>query len=438
MTPSDLRWRIPLRSGPYLHGATGPSRLVGLDAARGLAVLGMFVAHIGITSYGFTSVEGWLSLAHGRPSVLFAVIAGFSLGLITGRETPHSGDRLVHTRLRLLVRSALLLAIAAVLYAVQTNVSIILGYYATWFALALPFLRWRPRHLFVLAGATLLVGSLVVLYLPNIFQLLHVEPFLGAWDGNGAVLDFLLTGMYPGAVWMAYIFVGLGLARLDWSRPSRVGMLAATGLALTLVGYLGGHLLFNATAESPQSFHFVSPETDYGVTASDPQLMPTGDDWDEYLAADPGWDGISPLPPPPVSQLFSTQPHSDTLFEGIASIGVALLVIGVCLPLGRAVPVLLAPLAAVGSMSLTTYSLHIPVIRIINEVHPAALETNWPVLWLTLGMVTFAMVWKAIFARGPLEHWVHVVSLRATHTSPDTGPASSSATLPPWPPSPVP
>ena len=99
-----LSWWFPRRRSPYLEGATGKNRLVGIDAARGLALLGMVTAHIGVTTSGYTSFEGWLALSHGRSSILFAVVAGFSLGILSGRLTPHTGEKLVRTRLRILVK----------------------------------------------------------------------------------------------------------------------------------------------------------------------------------------------------------------------------------------------------------------------------------------------------------------------------------------------
>ena len=37
-------------------------------------------------------------------------------------------------------------------------------------------------------------------------------------------------------------------------------------------------------------------------------------------------------------------------------------------------------------------------------------------LWavMSTGFIAFAMAWFAVWARGPLEHLVHVVSMRAT------------------------
>lgn len=164
--PHRVPWALPRRTGPYLTGTAGGKRLVGVDAARGLALVGMIAAHVGMTTCGLTSVPGLLSQAHRRAAALFAVIAGMSLGIMSGRTEPHSGDRLVRTRLRLPARSAMLLVLGAALVVLDSPVSVILGYYAAWLALAIPFLRWRPRRLLVLAAATAVLGPVIGAVLP--------------------------------------------------------------------------------------------------------------------------------------------------------------------------------------------------------------------------------------------------------------------------------
>lgn len=72
-------------------------------------------------------------------------------------------------------------------------------------------------------------------------------------------------------------------------------------------------------------------------------------------------------------------------------------------------------------MSLTIYCGHIAVIwaagNVIGVIGPVAgfvTGSNTFLGWLALGCTFFAMGWFVLFARGPLEHFVHVVSLRAT------------------------
>lgn len=503
--PSRYSWALPHATGPYLTGTAGAARLTGIDAARGLALLGMVVAHIGTTSCGLTSTEGLLSLAHGRSSVLFAVIAGFSLGILSGRTTPHSGQRLVSTRLRVLVRCALLLVLGAVCTLLDTPVAIILGFYAAWLALALPFVRLPARVLFALAAAIALIGPALIIALP--WALADLGLTSSADDGNAAVLSFFIYGTYPGLLWMAYIFLGLGLSRLDWGRSANLWRLAGAGALCAVLGYGGavaaGQALGVAEPDRPVLVSPADPvqceqATDgasqppvappspadgavgqerTSTLEPDPALVGLSDEVlasriaerspgtnpqevlalatleaaqhsppmevNEYLrrqltalqqdggevlpqegapgakdrgVTDPGAEvlvepGYGPLDSSHWSALVTARPHSNTTFEALGSGGVAMLIIAVAQLIASRARLALAPLAAVGSMSLTVYCAHLVLI------HAAGLRPGSGhdvTTWMCLGLVLAAMTWFKVFARGPLEHVVHVVSLRAT------------------------
>ncbi|MET9488204.1 heparan-alpha-glucosaminide N-acetyltransferase domain-containing protein [Nocardia sp. NPDC006630] len=82
-----------LAMSPTESAAPAASRLVALDVARGLAVLGMIVAHVGVTrDLAWADPGSWLSIANGRSSILFATLAGMSLALMSGRERPPAGQ----------------------------------------------------------------------------------------------------------------------------------------------------------------------------------------------------------------------------------------------------------------------------------------------------------------------------------------------------------
>ncbi|MDO5063824.1 MAG: heparan-alpha-glucosaminide N-acetyltransferase domain-containing protein [Actinomyces bowdenii] len=446
-SPSPASWALPRATGPYLTGTAGPARLTGIDAARGLALLGMVVAHIGLTSCGLTSPEGLLSLVHGRSSVLFAVIAGFSLGIMTGRTTPHRGARLVSARLRILVRCALLLVLGALCTVLDTSVAIILGFYAAWLALALPFVRLRASVLLALSAVIALIGPVLLITLPAALAELGLTST--AADGNTAVLSFFIYGTYPGLLWMAYILLGLGLSRLDWGRSAQLWRLAGAGALCALLGYGGavaaGHALGVPEPDRPvvvtpadpsqcspgidpsglpggslpglpgssgsSGVPAVPPSSDLPPGPTAPVPVPQGDQGAEGTDRPVAEADYGPLSSSHWSSLITARPHANTSFEAVGSSGVAMLVIALAQLIAARSRLVLAPLAAVGSMSLTAYCAHLVVI------HAATLTPgsgNGAALVVCLGLVLAAMAWFAVFARGPLEHVVHVISLRAT------------------------
>lgn len=421
---SRYSWRLPRRRGAYLTGTAGAGRLVGLDAARGAALIGMMAAHVGLTTCGLTSVPGLLNQAHGRAAVLFSVIAGFSLGIMSGRTAPHTGEQLVRTRLRLIVRSALLLVLGAVLSTFGTMVAIILGYYAAWLALAIPVLTWRARRLFVLAGLTAAIGPVLVQGVPWALGRAGLTFFPAVSDGNSALLSFFFTGTYSGALWMAYICLGLGLSRLDWSRSANLWRLAGVGALCAGLGYAGGWAAsLAASPQNPDSYHLVSPADPAQCRLEDadpPQGPDAPSSWTVKFGEEDGGADADPGPPA-LSQLATAAPHSETPFEALGSGGAAMTLIAVLQLVGRRARRLLAPLAAMGSMSLTVYCGHIVVIWATENPYDPA--DNRFFAAMAGGFAVFAMAWLAIWARGPLEHLVHVISVRATRApGPDAAP----------------
>ncbi|WP_240644194.1 heparan-alpha-glucosaminide N-acetyltransferase domain-containing protein [Antribacter gilvus] len=392
------------RAGDRLTG--GPGRVPGVDVARGIAVLGMFTAHVGVTSDDLGTLSGWLSVAHGRSSILFATVAGLSLALVTGRDRPLDGHALATARSRLLVRAALLLALVAALDLLGTRVYLILGFYAAYFVLALPFLRWPPRRLLVLALSVALVGPVIVYYGPELLTRLGLRL---PHDGSGAVTDFLLTGHYPALVWMAFVLAGMAVGRSDLRSAAVRTWLVVGGFGMTVVAGVVSAVMVAASGGR------AAVEADLARTSSEASGL--------NLALDGAW--------PTPAFLWLGGPHDDTTLEALGSGGFALGVIGLCLFVGRIGSRVLAPLAAVGALALTVYSAQIVAIWYWTAFHFDLLqpETNVPLAVVTVLSLVAATAWRALLGRGPLERLFARVATR-TFPGPDREPDHDRAREP--------
>ena len=68
-----------------------PDRLHGVDAARGLALAGMFAVHL-LPATDPDGTSTWAEeIARGRSSAAFALLAGVALSLAHGRRLPLRG-----------------------------------------------------------------------------------------------------------------------------------------------------------------------------------------------------------------------------------------------------------------------------------------------------------------------------------------------------------
>lgn len=350
-------------------------RLVGVDLARGLAVLGMFGAHLGWLSYPSAEPRTWLGLVYGRPAVLFALLAGVSLALLTGRTRPVAGEERVRARLLILVRAVSIFAIGGVLESLGTFVAVILGVYGVLFVLTLPFLGWTPRRLFALAGVLAVTAPFADLLLRQLVR--DVEA------GDLPFAYLMLTGPYPGMIWWIFVLVGLGIGRLDLTAARVRAGLFGTSLVLMLGGYGAGWVTARWETGGQPTEGLAVGEYELGT-------------WD--------WAWFS-----------GATPHSGTTFEILGSTGFALAVLVLSLVLADPLPWLAYPVASVGTMALTVYSVHIVAIWLWVDRDAISSNDSWYAFMLVA--VVLATVWRLALGRGPLERLLTWATRRAA--SPD-------------------
>ncbi|TSB32737.1 DUF418 domain-containing protein [Streptomyces benahoarensis] len=388
--------------------ARGVGRLVGVDLARGLAVFGMFAAHVGPDpSEG--GITGFLmELSHGRASALFALLAGFSVILMTGRRTPKTGREGRQAVAKVLIRAAILLVLGTLLTKTGTPIEVILAFYGLYFVLVLPLYRLGAGRLAAIAVGTALV-------LPQVRFMVEwaIEsggPGVGSWaagmGGPGAVLvDLLFTGSYPALSWLPFVIAGMAVARLDLASTAVRLRLALTGAAVAVLGYGGSwlalHLVPGAAGGLAEAYGS-GGESGTGTGS----VMSA---WWSDIAGDPTTDTPA--------WLLTASPHSETTLSILGNTGVALLVLIACITAcDRLVSFrrLARPVIAVGTMSLTVYVFHIVAINLLGmEELPGE-----PLLLLIVFIVVsalFAVSWSRHFSRGPLESLLNSATRIARH-----------------------
>ncbi|MET7487218.1 DUF418 domain-containing protein [Streptomyces sp. NPDC005538] len=386
----------------FLSRTASPGRLVGIDLARGLAVLGMYAAHVGPDPTIGGPLGFVLELPRGRASALFALLAGFSLVLITGRPHPRTGRAGRQAVGRVVIRSVVLMALGYALTALHTDVDVILSFYGLLFLAVLPLYRLSARTLAVIAGA----GALV---LPQVLYVIRRSIEGGDWadtviagdplariTGTDGFMELLFTGEYPVLTWMSFVVAGMAVARLDLAGGRTLARLACTGGALALIGYGGSWL----------ALHFV-PHARGTVAAATDGVSPGSAWWSDTVGQ--LIDGT------PADWLLVGAPHSQTTFSILGNTGVALVVVAACVAAADRMPRLLrlaTPVTALGMVALTAYVLHIVAIRVVGmreETGPALLT----LLLFTATALLFATLWTRHFRRGPLEQLLHAATRAA-------------------------
>ncbi|RUR01894.1 heparan-alpha-glucosaminide N-acetyltransferase domain-containing protein [Labedella endophytica] len=363
-----------------MRAIADPSRVLGLDVARGLAVLGMFGAHLGAPDdLVLTDAGTWGAIVHGRSSILFAVLAGISVALLSGGRARFTdredvADARARARVRIAVRALLIFLIGVMLTALGTNIIVILEYYAVMFLLAVPMIGLRARMLFALAGIGAIVSPVVVVLLST------VAGAYGVAEGN-LLVDLFVTGGYPVIIWMSFLWFGMGLGRLDLGSTIVAVRLVVVGIGLALIGY------------------------GFGIATTDPNAA-------DVRFSSPG--SPDAIPEPDWSLLLGMEAHSGTSFEVVGSSGVAAVVIGLCLLAARRLRVVLFPVESIGATALSTYSIHVVAYALIFTEEPG--PWAWPAFALTA--LVLCPLWRVLLGRGPIERVVTTMSTRAAFGPP--------------------
>ncbi|PYY59016.1 hypothetical protein DEJ17_08785 [Curtobacterium sp. MCSS17_011] len=362
------------------------TRLQGVDVARALALLGMMAAHVGgiAEQLDWTDPATWSAVAHGRPSTLFAVLAGVSIGLTSGRADPPGPPTIGRIRARLAIRAVVVVVTGFALMALDTPVYVILPTYGVLFLLVVPVLRVRPAALLGIAALCAVLSPLAALTIAPAYA-------------DAGMIGVQLGLVYPVVTFLAYVLVGLAVARAGLGPhrrfpddapaaygPCRWGedrgeqvVLLASGALVAATAYVAGSVL----APLPDDAALAFPGVPYAGEGSTPGQA--------------------------LAQLFlSPRDHSSSVVDVLGTAGVAVAVIALCTLVfdgrGRTVERIAFPLAAVGSMPLTVYSGHLVVIAML-PTYPESAEA-WG--WFALGSVVFAMLWRRFLGRGPLERVV--------------------------------
>lgn len=355
------------------------TRIHGLDLARALAIIGMMAAHTGPDHF----------LTSGFPSVLFAVLAGVSMGIISARAASPAD-----ARFRLLTRAVILIGVGVLLAAVQSHIVVVLIAIGVSYILLLPVLAWRVRWLVVLLVGLVILGPVIV-------AAQEVWPL--AW--NDEFLTDLLGWPYPITAWTAYTLLGLLIHRvaLSWEVVLLLSGAAVFLLAQGVLLLAPGALLLAG----------MDPAAGGGLSFAGAWLQ--------------------------------GEPHSGGLLDVLNAAGLSTAVIGLCLLLCRVAAIVWVtyPLRSFGAMSLTIYVSHVIITTIANgsfigmepqapnDPGAGAADFGWtmypsdpvPVpapampaedpLWPThfvaqlVIFLVFASLWRWRFRRGPGEWAMH-------------------------------
>lgn len=364
------RWRPATIAAMDAAADVRTQRLTGLDAARGLAVLGMAVVNYDVVlTFGVDepgTLRALLDLPQGRAAALFVMLAGIGFTLLDDR--------------RVLLRRAVFLGMLGYGW-YELWPGDILHHYTAFLLLGAATLGTGPRVLAALAASagSGFIAAFALLDYGADWNWLELD-YTTFWTPVGQVRNQLFNGLHPVLPWMAFVWIGMAWGRaglrepIVWRRGGLLGGIVAVA-AFGLAAWLGS---------AADTRGFLARITEW------------------YRAPESFW-GTSPIPPGPLYVLSAS--------------GIAAVVISTCLEIvHRGADAWLRPLRACGRMALTLYVAHIlllffvlvPLLEAVPALAalPELVQTGVATLCFWVLAIGWATIWDARRRRGPLEAWM--------------------------------
>lgn len=328
-------------------------RVYAIDAARGVAIIGMTIVNVGPTDANGL-LERLYLLPYGRASLLFVLLAGLSMTYLF-----RSGDGTRRHWPVVLWRAGIFLVGGLALQLLGHDVSVILPVYGGLFVLAL--LARRLPDAILLAAALLLsiLGPMTLIATRTFEGLYHSSKPATLLDEPTHVLHTLfLSGPYPLATWCVPFLLGMWLGRRKLLARNTQTALIVTGAALTVVGFLLAQVLPAVVGSASQS--------GYGL-------------------------------------LLTGVAHGQMPLWLVSGLGSAMFVLGALLRLWPVVGDKLWSLAAAGQLALTVYVFHLVVLSFLRP-EPYSFATGALIsLIIVVSAIGGATLWRKYFQVGPLE-----------------------------------
>ena len=349
-------------------------RIIGIDVARALAVIGMIIVNFKVVfgENGLDWVKSFANVFDGKAAATFVVLAGIGLALMTNSAIKNKDQgKLKIARGRILKR-ALFLFIIGISYLTIWPADI-LHFYGIYMAITVLLLNSKGRTL-IATAIILIIAFPILMTFWNYetgwnFNTLEYQDF---WTTKGFIRNLFFNGFHPVVPWTAFMLFGYWFGKQDLHNDKFIKktfwISSIIFVSIQALSYLSISVLSEGNQETTK------------------ELI-------EIL-------GTSPMPPLPVY-----------MFNGIAT---AFAIISASIIIAKRFENnrIIDALNKTGQLALTFYVAHVIIgMGIIDAINPAKMgkysvefSVSYALLFSFL-CILFAVVWKKYKSSGPLE-WI--------------------------------
>ena len=347
-------------------------RIIGIDIARALAIIGMIIVNFKMVlgSEGSSWLKGFADVFDGKAAATFVVLAGLGMALMTNTAISQKDRQKWSNSRKRIIKRALFLFIIGLSY-IWIWPADILHFYGIYMLISLLFIQMRPK--WILIGALAMIMSYSLLFLLFDYEQgwdFDTITYLDFWSYHGFIRNLFYNGFHPVIPWTAFMLAGIWLGKQDLRNEGFVKKLMWISLgSFAFLQVISVALVFYFSKEYPAQ----------------------KEDWTYLL-------GTSPMPPLPIYML-----------NGIS---IAYFSITGCIWLGNRFEnsLILSWLNKTGQLALSFYVAHVVLgMGLIEILYPGSLGTydiDFSVIYalaFSIACIFFAVLWLKYRKSGPLE-----------------------------------
>jgi uncharacterized protein len=350
------------------------NRIVGIDVARALAIVGMILVNFKMVlgQEGETWLQPFLSLLEGKAAATFVVLAGVGIAFMTNSAIDSKSLDKIKIAKRRLLKRAIFLFVIGLSYIVIWPADI-LHFYGIYMLIALLLIQSKPKIILFSAIVITLSYPLLILFFnyETGWNFANLE-YTDFWTLEGFFRNLFFNGFHPVVPWSAFILVGLWFGKQDLTNSKFVKKSALFSLIIFAIIQLISYL----------SISFLSDESLMGKEELQSLL------------------GTDPMPPLPVYMISGSS--------------IAIFIIAICILISKKFErsFIIKTLTKTGQLALTFYVAHVILgMGLIEEISDTKLgehSLTFSIVYglvFSLGCIVFALIWMKYKKSGPLE-WV--------------------------------
>ncbi len=347
-------------------------RIIGINIARALAVIGMIIVNFKIVlgEIGNNALKTFAHIFDGKAAATFVVLAGVGLALMTNSVIKNQNRKKLKIVKKRIIKRAICLCIIGLSY-VPIWSAAIRHFYGIYMIATLPFINKKPKQ------ALIAVLALIFIY-PFLLTIYDYETgwnfitleYKNLFTLKGFLRNLFYNGFHPVIPWTAFMLVGLWFGKQNISDKKFIKKaLIINSCALIILQFI--------SYGSIRIISKLSGETIESLT--------------EIL-------GTNPMPPLPIYML-------NGIFAALTIISASIL-ISEQFKNSK----IINALDKTGQLALTFYGAHVIIgIGIVEAINPSKLwkySIEFSIIYaliFSLLCVLFSIVWLRYKKTGPLE-----------------------------------